>query len=219
MPNPFLTSPTTSTISNTTSTKEPAQLHHLNAPSSLLSAAAAVNAASCRYDNSLGLLTRRFVALLKESPDGILDLNHAASLLDVQKRRIYDITNVLEGIGLIEKKGKNNVRWRGSPHEQQQQQHTEGATTVNPFNSEMEMLQSLKESLARIRSEESALDRLTEKAQGMLRQMAEDEGCKRYSFVLLIFKTGLFKSCGHSEYSVLFGRNTPCGKGTLWLHS
>jgi len=30
----------------------------------------------------------------------------------VQKRRIYDITNVLEGIGLIEKKGKNNIQWR-----------------------------------------------------------------------------------------------------------
>lgn len=29
-----------------------------------------------------------------------------------QKRRIYDITNVLEGIGLIEKKTKNQVRWR-----------------------------------------------------------------------------------------------------------
>ena len=34
--------------------------------------------------------------------------------LQVQKRRIYDITNVLEGIGLIEKKGKNNIQWRGS---------------------------------------------------------------------------------------------------------
>lgn len=31
------------------------------------------------------------------------------------KRRIYDITNVLEGIGLIEKKSKNNVRWRYAP--------------------------------------------------------------------------------------------------------
>lgn len=30
----------------------------------------------------------------------------------VQKRRIYDITNVLEGIGLIEKHLKNNVRFR-----------------------------------------------------------------------------------------------------------
>ena len=34
--------------------------------------------------------------------------------LQVQKRRIYDITNVLEGIGLIEKKSKNNIQWKGA---------------------------------------------------------------------------------------------------------
>jgi len=73
---------------------------------------ASLQANGGRYDNSLGLLTRRFVQLLKESEDGIVDLNYAATHLDVQKRRIYDITNVLEGIGMIEKKGKNNVRWR-----------------------------------------------------------------------------------------------------------
>ena len=33
--------------------------------------------------------------------------------MQVQKRRIYDITNVLEGIGLIEKKSKNNIQWKG----------------------------------------------------------------------------------------------------------
>ena len=32
--------------------------------------------------------------------------------MQVQKRRIYDITNVLEGIGLIEKKSKNNIQWK-----------------------------------------------------------------------------------------------------------
>jgi len=29
-----------------------------------------------------------------------------------QKRRIYDITNVLEGIGLIEKRSKNVIYWK-----------------------------------------------------------------------------------------------------------
>lgn len=32
----------------------------------------------------------------------------------MQKRRIYDITNVLEGIGLIKKKHKNRIQWVGS---------------------------------------------------------------------------------------------------------
>lgn len=57
-------------------------------------------------------MTRKFVQLLRESPSGILDLNFAAAQLEVQKRRIYDITNVLEGVGLIEKNSKNNVKWR-----------------------------------------------------------------------------------------------------------
>lgn len=69
-------------------------------------------AGSCRYDSSLGLLTRRFIHLLEESKYGMLDLNLAAQMLQVQKRRIYDITNVLEGIGLIEKHLKNNIRFR-----------------------------------------------------------------------------------------------------------
>ena len=51
---------------------------------------------SSRYDSSLGLLTKKFVTLLKEAPSGVLDLNMAATSLGVQKRRIYDITNVLE---------------------------------------------------------------------------------------------------------------------------
>uniref|UniRef100_A0A8C0FSG3 E2F/DP family winged-helix DNA-binding domain-containing protein n=2 Tax=Strigidae TaxID=30459 RepID=A0A8C0FSG3_BUBBB len=67
-----------------------------------------------RYDTSLGLLTKKFIRLLNESPDGVVDLNRAAEVLEVQKRRIYDITNVLEGIQLIRKKSKNNIQWMTS---------------------------------------------------------------------------------------------------------
>lgn len=41
-------------------------------------------------------------------------MNEAATQLNVQKRRIYDITNVLEGIGLIEKSIKNKIKWKGA---------------------------------------------------------------------------------------------------------
>ncbi|KAJ8353740.1 hypothetical protein SKAU_G00213070 [Synaphobranchus kaupii] len=66
-----------------------------------------------RYDTSLGLLTKKFLQLLGQSPDGVVDLNHAAEVLKVQKRRLYDITNVLEGVHLIKKKSKNNIQWMG----------------------------------------------------------------------------------------------------------
>lgn len=64
-----------------------------------------------RYDTSLGFLTKKFCQLLAESSDGVLDLNKAAIVLNVQKRRLYDITNVLEGVRLIKKKSKNNIQW------------------------------------------------------------------------------------------------------------
>ncbi|XP_061834766.1 transcription factor E2F5 isoform X3 [Nerophis lumbriciformis] len=68
-----------------------------------------------RHEKSLGLLTVKFVGLLQDAKDGLLDLKVAADILAVrQKRRIYDITNVLEGVGLIEKKNKNVIRWSGS---------------------------------------------------------------------------------------------------------
>lgn len=117
-----------------------------------------------RHEKSLGLLTTRFVSLLQDAKDGVLDLKQvslrprrlrgqvphavqvrrsatvsvvsapqpppmhhhvlffwriftlkAADQLAVrQKRRIYDITNVLEGIGLIEKKSKNSIQWLGA---------------------------------------------------------------------------------------------------------
>ncbi|KAM6981259.1 transcription factor E2F4-like [Aplochiton taeniatus] len=67
-----------------------------------------------RHERSLGLLTTKFVTLLQEAKDGVLDLKAAAHTLAVrQKRRIYDITNVLEGIGLIEKRSKNSIQWKG----------------------------------------------------------------------------------------------------------
>ena len=59
--------------------------------------------------SSLALLTKKFINLLRRN-EHELDLNEAAGCLKVQKRRIYDITNVLEGIGIITKKSKNMIK-------------------------------------------------------------------------------------------------------------
>ena len=67
--------------------------------------------------SSLSLLTLRFAELLRSEQQTRLDLNYAARALGVQKRRIYDITNVLEGIGIIAKTSKNTVELRlSTPH-------------------------------------------------------------------------------------------------------
>ncbi|KAL6486420.1 hypothetical protein MHYP_G00058120 [Metynnis hypsauchen] len=62
---------------------------------------------------TLGRLTKRFMDLLHSAPEGILDLNEATQKLGTRKRRVYDITNVLDGIKLITKKSKNKIQWVG----------------------------------------------------------------------------------------------------------
>ncbi|KAG2223855.1 hypothetical protein INT45_012728, partial [Circinella minor] len=90
------------------------------------------SAQSCRYDSSLGLLTKKFIALLRSSTHGDLDLNRAAAQLNVQKRRIYDITNVLEGIQLIEKNSKNHVRWIGNSNNNNNNSGSTSSATSSP---------------------------------------------------------------------------------------
>jgi transcription factor E2F3 len=90
----------------------------------------------------------------------MLDLNTAAKMLDVQKRRIYDITNVLEGIGLIEKKSKNNIQWKGSDG------------SVSP--AVKEDMQKIDEEVELLQSEENILDDHIKKIQGHLRDLSEN---------------------------------------------
>lgn len=69
-----------------------------------------VIASPSRYDSSLSFLTKKFMELLDQSPGGV-DLNTAVERLGVQKRRIYDITNGLEGIGVVVKNGNKSVSY------------------------------------------------------------------------------------------------------------
>ncbi|MCI4389530.1 hypothetical protein PGIGA_G00099060 [Pangasianodon gigas] len=69
--------------------------------------------ATPRSEVTLGRLTKRFMDLLHSAPEGILDLNEATEKLGTRKRRVYDITNVLNGIKLIAKKSKSKIQWVG----------------------------------------------------------------------------------------------------------
>ncbi|KAI3746585.1 hypothetical protein L6452_09020 [Arctium lappa] len=122
----------------------------------------------CRYDSSLGLLTKKFINLIKHAEDGILDLNKAAETLEVQKRRIYDITNVLEGIGLIEKKLKNRIQWKG----------------LDASTGEVdENITSLQAEVENLSVEELRLDEQTRDMQERLRDLSEDENNQKWLFV------------------------------------
>lgn len=126
-------------------------------------------AGNCRYDSSLGLLTKKFINLIKHAEDGILDLNKAAETLEVQKRRIYDITNVLEGIGLIEKKLKNRIRWKGLD-----------VSRPGEVDDDVTILQAEVENLS---LEERRLDDHIREMQEKLRDLSEDENNQKWLFV------------------------------------
>lgn len=65
-----------------------------------------------KVEHSLMGLTAQFIQYLESSKESRVDLTAACEHLGVAKRRIYDITNVLEGVNLMEKKSKNAVAWR-----------------------------------------------------------------------------------------------------------
>ncbi|XP_037652701.1 transcription factor E2F2 isoform X2 [Sebastes umbrosus] len=123
-----------------------------------------------RYDTSLGLLTKKFVGLIAESPDGVLDLNWATEVLEVQKRRIYDITNVLEGVQLIRKKSKNNIQWLVGDV-------FEGGAGGG------EKACALRKELGELEKVERSLDELIHSSTAQLKQLTEYEDNKRLGYV------------------------------------
>jgi len=116
-----------------------------------------------RGDSSLGVLTQRFVQLVQqESVDGVVDLNQAAQTLGVQKRRIYDITNVLEGIGLISKKSKNTVLWK-----ENEEQRGRGPTIVS-------QAAAMASEIATLKTEAEEIDRELAQDQQTMVEMLQD---------------------------------------------
>ncbi|ELW69565.1 Transcription factor E2F1 [Tupaia chinensis] len=120
-----------------------------------------------RYETSLNLTTKRFLELLSRSADGVVDLNWAAEVLKVQKRRIYDITNVLEGIQLIAKKSKNHIQWLGSH------------ATVGLGG----RLEGLTQDLQQLQESEQQLDHLMHICTTQLQLLSEDSDTQRYPWI------------------------------------
>ncbi|XP_064155501.1 transcription factor E2F1 [Anguilla rostrata] len=127
-----------------------------------------VSVEKSRYDTSLNLTTKRFLDLLAQSPDGVVDLNWASQALEVQKRRIYDITNVLEGIHLISKKSKNNIQWLGN--------RLDGASAARQ--------QALQKEVSELTRAEDKLDELIAKCNLQLRLLTEDSQNKKLGYVM-----------------------------------
>ncbi|XP_032149999.1 transcription factor E2F6 isoform X3 [Sapajus apella] len=121
-----------------------------------------------RFDVSLVYLTRKFMDLVRSAPGGILDLNKVATKLGVRKRRVYDITNVLDGIELVEKKSKNHIRWIGSD--------------LSNFGA-VPQQKKLQEELSDLSAMEDALDELIKDCAQQLFELTDDKENERLAYV------------------------------------
>ncbi|KAF8383294.1 efl-1 [Pristionchus pacificus] len=156
-----------------------------------------------RADKSLGLLTKKFLKLLQTASGGIVDLNTAAETLNVkQKRRIYDITNVLEGVGLIEKKSKNVIQWKGG-----ELHRGRGGADVRP--EEEEYHYKLKAEMTELEKNEKELDQHIKWAKQSIKNVSEHYENRQNAYVR---KDELLKAMGGpSMNATLFVIQAPIG--------
>ncbi|CAA7031357.1 unnamed protein product [Microthlaspi erraticum] len=66
-----------------------------------------------RKEKSLGVLVSNFLKLYNRDDVDLIGLDDAAGRLGVERRRIYDVVNILESIGLVARRGKNQYSWKG----------------------------------------------------------------------------------------------------------
>ncbi|XP_013877139.1 uncharacterized protein LOC106526948 isoform X2 [Austrofundulus limnaeus] len=114
-----------------------------------------------RSDSSLVFLTQKFAEKLSRTVDGVLDINQLSQEFSVHKRRIYDVTNVLEGIKLIKKKSKSRIQWLGK--------------NVNNGKISQQMMSLIEE--------EKILDELIQSCAQQIRKLCEDRHTHRYAYL------------------------------------
>jgi len=155
-------------------------------------------ATTSRADTSLSVLTKKFLEFLLQQPQRQVDLNVAVSSLGYAKRRLYDVTNVLEGVGVVEKTTKNTVRW-AVPVEAEQRQDSRPVErqrpapvkhqtrSLAPDKSSVQhaehQKQKLEEKLQNINQEEYELSEIIRQQEIELKHLTEDAIKQRYAYV------------------------------------
>lgn len=133
-------------------------------------------------NSMLSKLAQGSIWLLNSSLYQVLNLNTASTMLNVQKRRIYDITNVLEGVGLLNKTSKNNIKWNGGSLEScLDNSNVNSLSLAN--GSKLGSKNDLERENALLDEKEKALDDAIKKLTNELQKASEDSRNRQFLHV------------------------------------
>ena len=128
-------------------------------------------------------LTQDFLRVLMAANGQELDLSQVEKTLEASKRRLYDVTNVLAGIGVIERTGKSKIRWVGN-------------------KANLDDNATLQELLYH----ESELDRLTQLVDDSLLELASTQDFQSFAWVS---ENDIMCLKGNSDISIFALRGPP----------
>ena len=130
-----------------------------------------------RVENSLGELTKNFVNYIKTSGRKTININDLVHELKVKKRRIYDITNVLEGIGYIQKHAKNEISWIKNDVFLPQ------IKTSNRISTISSEIKNLQETLKNLENEEIEIEQNIEIIKNKFNFISQQEEFNKFGYI------------------------------------
>ena len=137
-------------------------------------------------ENSLSQLTQNFLNYIKKKGRVKISINDLVNDLNVKKRRIYDITNVLQGIGYLDKMGKNNFLWiKNNNSENNEHTPPNSESTKKDIISEnyISNYSQLKKEFDELKSKNNELDDLINRYREEFKLISEKNEFKIYGYI------------------------------------
>lgn len=159
-----------------------------------------------RQENSLCQLTKNFIQYIKSQGKEYININEIVEKLTVKKRRIYDITNVLQGIGYIQKTGKNEIHWiKGNLTKK-------NCLEGNYFFKKLNQLKNLKNDVDDLQKENHDLSLTLDKFREEFETISQKRDFEKYGYITFNDMSDISKN---EKLDILILKSTKGSKVTI----